>query len=667
MAENLVVNGVTYNGVDSLAMKNANGETVSYYPDAVRYVAQELTPEQKAQARANIGAQEEQEKETVISDNLFDKSAAIAGKSVYASSSGPQLMDNSEFSYAYVPLRGAGVYRSKVSESNRGESYAARVPILKEDLTFIQNVTGTLTATNDDRAWDVEFTITQEMVDAGAAIYAFDCHTVLIDTMMIVKDREYPSEYIPYGYIEVATDVGKKQDNILFGKTAVFLGTSICAGTTVGDDSEYYGYGWAGLIGEENGMSWKNYGRNGGVIVESESVQAERWLTSQVDKAIAEYPEADYVLFEGGTNEADTMDEAGLGEISSDYATFDTTTFTGALESLILKILTAYPNAKVGYIVAQKMGNPPYDSENSLRRKYFDRAIEVCKKWGIPYVDLWNGTPLNPALSTANLFYTDGQHLTLAGYQRLAYHIGGFMRTMNTAAADNMNASESTSAAAPNWNASTGEAGHVLNRTHYTVTGAVVMEETELIYDEGQAACEYTGGNLIPGNAYDVTYNGQKYTTIASEADGNVLFGNLMATGGSDTGEPFVAIIMEGMLNVVSLDGATEAKMAINECNVVKIPEMFMPDSMGVYTIIMDEGIASGESSMSYDSFAPILYSGGRVRITGPVAVGASAYDVISWIFVDIEGNRSFTIYYFYASEIKQVRFKNGTWTPPSA
>lgn len=56
MAENLVVNGVVYNGVDSISMKNENGETVPYFADAVRYVDQELTEEQKAQARSNIGA-----------------------------------------------------------------------------------------------------------------------------------------------------------------------------------------------------------------------------------------------------------------------------------------------------------------------------------------------------------------------------------------------------------------------------------------------------------------------------------------------------------------------------------------------------------------------------------------------------------------------------------
>lgn len=59
MAENIVVNGVTYNGVDSIAMQNTEGQAVGFYPDAVRYNAQALTEAQKAQARKNIGAQAE--------------------------------------------------------------------------------------------------------------------------------------------------------------------------------------------------------------------------------------------------------------------------------------------------------------------------------------------------------------------------------------------------------------------------------------------------------------------------------------------------------------------------------------------------------------------------------------------------------------------------------
>lgn len=56
MAQDLIVNGVTYPAVEAMEMTTAAGEKVVFYPDAVRYNAQTLTDEQKAQARENIGA-----------------------------------------------------------------------------------------------------------------------------------------------------------------------------------------------------------------------------------------------------------------------------------------------------------------------------------------------------------------------------------------------------------------------------------------------------------------------------------------------------------------------------------------------------------------------------------------------------------------------------------
>lgn len=56
MADNIVINKVTYPGVEAIAATNEEGETTMYYADAVRYNAQELQDTQKAQARDNIGA-----------------------------------------------------------------------------------------------------------------------------------------------------------------------------------------------------------------------------------------------------------------------------------------------------------------------------------------------------------------------------------------------------------------------------------------------------------------------------------------------------------------------------------------------------------------------------------------------------------------------------------
>lgn len=218
MAENILVNGVVYNGVDSISMQNTNGEKVPFYPDAVRYNAQTLTEEQKAQARANIGAQAVVEKETVLSDNLFDKSTATYGKYWHYSSTGPQHLDSADNYTGYVELRGAGTYRTKVNEAIMGSDYAKRVPLLDKNKTWIKNITGTVTATDDRYAYDLEFVVSQSDISEGAAYYPITVYKPYIDTVMAVKDREYPSEYIPYGYIEVETESAPADWNAAEGK-----------------------------------------------------------------------------------------------------------------------------------------------------------------------------------------------------------------------------------------------------------------------------------------------------------------------------------------------------------------------------------------------------------------------------------------------------------------
>ncbi len=55
MAQDVVVNGTTYPDVETVVMTDKSGNTIPYYPDAVRYSAQTLTEAQKEQARKNIG------------------------------------------------------------------------------------------------------------------------------------------------------------------------------------------------------------------------------------------------------------------------------------------------------------------------------------------------------------------------------------------------------------------------------------------------------------------------------------------------------------------------------------------------------------------------------------------------------------------------------------
>ena len=230
-------------------------------------------------------------------------------------------------------------------------------------------------------------------------------------------------------------DIENTDKNPLYGKVVTFEGDSICAG--LGSSEGIYGEGWASRIGIDNDMNWLNRSVSGSTI---ESI-ADR---IQYYESIS-HRKVDYFIFEGGTNDADTMGAENLGEISplnSFDGNYGTTTFYERMERLIKMIITYNPNAKIGYIVAPKMGA---GSAYNNRRVFFDAAINCCKKWGIPYLDLWSENPMNPNLQVywdgvdhetaseatqAGCYYIDGQHLSQLGYDYIYTQIEEWMKTL---------------------------------------------------------------------------------------------------------------------------------------------------------------------------------------------------------------------------------------------
>nr|MBQ4317779.1 SGNH/GDSL hydrolase family protein [Clostridia bacterium] len=237
------------------------------------------------------------------------------------------------------------------------------------------------------------------------------------------------------------------ENNKLFGKTIIWDGDSICAGNKV------YG-NWATRIARRNFMDMKNYAVGGGTITEnppkSKTGASRHSVSATVERMYEEYPGADYIIFEGGTNDADLLGRANCGDESRigtfepfDYSgNYDRDTFCGALESVFYRATKYWKGKKIGFVVAQKMGCAY--SSHSNRRYYFDMAVAICRKWGIPYIDLWNGCYLNPSLpwmydstKTADdnkeenvCYYSDGQHLTALGYDFTAELIESWMKTL---------------------------------------------------------------------------------------------------------------------------------------------------------------------------------------------------------------------------------------------
>lgn len=259
------------------------------------------------------------------------------------------------------------------------------------------------------------------------------------EIFMVVNAQSYPTRYYPYGEIPQYLDGELSPENYamtnpLFGKMVIFDGDSIC---NANDDINKYG--WAGRIGTKNKMLWQNLAVGGGTFTNG------GWGTHVISETDYGFANPDYIIIEGGTNDADRVGSIINGSTPEKYGSFSptgytdnftTATYCGAIESLFKRLLSNYPNAKIGVIIAQKMGvSQDYTKTGNNRRAYFETLMTLCQKWGIPYINLWDNGRLNPRLesfynNTESSFYTDGQHLTERGYGLITPIIEQWMKTL---------------------------------------------------------------------------------------------------------------------------------------------------------------------------------------------------------------------------------------------
>lgn len=230
--------------------------------------------------------------------------------------------------------------------------------------------------------------------------------------------------------------------NILEKKAIIWNGDSICAGKK-GDDTPALD-AWAGRIARKYGMTYKNYAVGGGTVAENAGMKGEEprhSVSATFSKMAEEFPGADYIIFEGGTNDADLLtDRLGTMDPEDFSGNYDRDTFSGALESLFFRAKETWPGKKIGFIVAHRMGTTPGARAN--RRRFFEQAIAICRKWQIPCLDLWEESGLDPLLPghydpekskeeniAAGSFYLDGQHLTAKGYDHTVKFVEEFIKT----------------------------------------------------------------------------------------------------------------------------------------------------------------------------------------------------------------------------------------------
>lgn len=258
------------------------------------------------------------------------------------------------------------------------------------------------------------------------------------DELVVAEADKYPEIYEPYGNTLDETfglnDRQKQEVLELGGASDPTSNASPLTGKilTVNGDSICYGAGYRGgyakIIGENNNMTVQNIGVGGGTITAetyTDAGTARHWISQTVDNMNAN---ADYAILEGGVNDAGRKDP--LGTLSSNFSgNYDTTTFYGAFEYMLYRLVTRFAGKKYGYIAVHQMVSG-YRVSDDEATSYYWAARKCCEKWGVPFLDLNISCPpfayfmssnVPDALKALTTTYThngDGWHPNEEGYKK---------------------------------------------------------------------------------------------------------------------------------------------------------------------------------------------------------------------------------------------------------
>ncbi len=218
-------------------------------------------------------------------------------------------------------------------------------------------------------------------------------------------------------------DTPQKPGSSLCGKTALFMGDSITYGA--GDSATYYrnGRSWAARIAQITGLKATNAGVSGAKASYIGGDDTAKWLFNQL---VAHKDEKfDIVVMHGGVNDArhnriigDIQDTTDMTQLKANIKTY-----IGGLQYLFANVKLLNPDADLFFIANHRLdGHETGQAKNMA--PYFDKAKELCEKYGIHFIDLYNNKELNDKLETTTTKYLpDTLHLNAAGYDIITPYI----------------------------------------------------------------------------------------------------------------------------------------------------------------------------------------------------------------------------------------------------
>jgi len=181
-------------------------------------------------------------------------------------------------------------------------------------------------------------------------------------------------------------------------------------GDSIANGSGNADFGVGEYLVKEFGFSLRKYAVGGARVGFKEG---KNWLVEQVKRALAEGVAPDYIVFNGFTNDCNvsegaTEPDVPLGEITQGYSGFDinkitkSDTFSYCFETILYTFLSNYPKAKILFFRPHNMGR----RDDALQKLYGERALALCRKWGVAYVDLYSESGMNTFIAEHRDMFT---------------------------------------------------------------------------------------------------------------------------------------------------------------------------------------------------------------------------------------------------------------------
>ncbi|WNM31853.1 SGNH/GDSL hydrolase family protein [Streptomyces sp. Li-HN-5-11] len=171
--------------------------------------------------------------------------------------------------------------------------------------------------------------------------------------------------------------------NGLAGKTVYAFGDSIVYG-------HVYPRSFADLVAEQENMTLTKFARNGATIGADPHASGGQ-IRAQVEEATDIAP--DFVLFDGGTNDAQS--------IFRDRA-YDVGAYAEELEKTVHTMKRKWPTAHIVYVTAHKLGSRDWDTQLMLR----EVTLQACHRRDIAIADVFGDTTFDTRDDVQRAKYT---------------------------------------------------------------------------------------------------------------------------------------------------------------------------------------------------------------------------------------------------------------------